>query len=86
MNTFDPSDCIRYVSMDQPHLLSRVGTPSDVLASALPEGYANASPKTRLRRNAAGPSFQPQGPSPLQPLPASVAGDSMWLPPANGMA
>ncbi len=72
MNTYDPADYIVYVSMDKGHTPSVVGGPSDVMESRLPEGYANASPKTRLRRGAAAqPSWSDRLASP-QPVPATL--------------
>ena len=71
MNTYDPADYIVYVSMDKGHTPSVVGGPSDAMES-LPEGYANASPKTRLRRGAAQPSRLDR-PAPAQPVPATLA-------------
>ncbi len=54
MNVYDPADYIVYVTMD------RVLTPSlgtgapDLVANRLPSGYANGSPRTRLRGRTAG--------------------------------
>jgi hypothetical protein len=52
MNTYDPADYIVYVSMDRSFAPS--GTPAASVAAAhrLPSGYANGSPRTRLRRPA----------------------------------
>jgi hypothetical protein len=50
MNTYDPSDHIRYV-----HLSGPAAAPADsaVACTTLPGGYANQSPRTRLQRRAA---------------------------------
>ncbi|MGY1631792.1 hypothetical protein ACI784_08820 [Geodermatophilus sp. SYSU D01186] len=53
MNTYDPSDYITYVAMDRRHRPSVTAAPSETIENQLPEGYPNASPKTRLRSRAA---------------------------------
>jgi hypothetical protein len=80
MNTYDPADYITYVPMDrQFHPSVSVG-PSDAMENHLPEGYANASPKTRLRSRAAIPVSQFDG-QPLQRLAARIGpGYPMWSP------
>ena len=86
MNTYDPADYIVYVSMDRQHRPSVVGRPSDLAANRLPEGYANASPKTRLRRAAVQPSPS-EGQAAPGPLPAPLgSGAPTGLRLATGMA
>ena len=53
MNTYDPSDHIRYVHMSGP--ADARPTPADnaTACTTLPSGYANQSPRTRLQRRPA---------------------------------
>ena len=53
MNTYDPSDYIRYVTMDRPLDPSPVAGAGVEGEQRLPNGYANASPATRLRNRSA---------------------------------
>ncbi len=50
MNTYDPSDYIVYVHMDRTFPASESPLPRVPAAHRLPSGYANESPRTRLRR------------------------------------
>lgn len=53
MNTYDPSDHIRYVHPSGP--VDARWTPADsaTACTTLPVGYANQSPRTRLQRRPA---------------------------------
>jgi hypothetical protein len=52
MNTYDPSDHIRYVHLSGP--ADARPTPADIVGcTTLPSGYANQSPRTRLQRRQA---------------------------------
>jgi hypothetical protein len=50
MNTYDPSDRIRYVHLSGPAAARSVSADSAVACTTLPGGYANQSPRTRLQR------------------------------------
>jgi hypothetical protein len=50
MNTYDPSDYIVYVRMDRTFPASESPSARVPAADRLPRGYANESPRTRLRR------------------------------------
>jgi hypothetical protein len=50
MNTYDPSDYIVYVRMDCTFPASENHSARVPAAHRLPRGYANESPRTRLRR------------------------------------
>ena len=50
MNTYDPSDYIVYVRMDRTFPASEIPSARVPAADRLPRGYANESPRTRLRR------------------------------------
>ena len=50
MNTYDPSDYIVYVHMDRTVPAAESPVASIPAAHRLPRGYANGSPRTRLRR------------------------------------
>ena len=50
MNTYDPSDYIVYVRMDRSVPASESPSVRIPAAHRLPGGYANESPRTRLRR------------------------------------
>jgi hypothetical protein len=50
MNTYDPSDYIAYVRMDRTFPASESLSARVPAAHRLPGGYANESPRTRLRR------------------------------------
>jgi hypothetical protein len=50
MNTYDPSDYILYVHMDRTFPASESPLARVPAAHRLPGGYANESPRTRLRR------------------------------------
>jgi hypothetical protein len=87
MNTYDPADYILYVSMDGKRQPSVDVPPRDFMEHRLPQGYANGSPRTRLRNCVAVRPSRPHGQSPLQPLAAPIGpGEPIWLPRANGMA
>jgi hypothetical protein len=53
MNTYDPSDHIRYVHLSGPAAARSAPADSAVACTTLPGGYANQSPRTRLQRRAA---------------------------------
>jgi hypothetical protein len=53
MNTYDPSDHIRYVHLTGPAVVRPVPADGAVACTALPGGYANQSPRTRLQRRPA---------------------------------
>ena len=53
MNTYDPADYIVYVHIDQKLQSALSHLPSVPAESPLPSGYANASPRTRLRNGTA---------------------------------
>ena len=57
MNTYDPSDYLVYVHMDQ--RLPAIENPWGTVPAAhrLPAGYANQAPLTRLRRAASPGQF-----------------------------
>ena len=50
MNTYDPSDYIAYVRMDRTFPASESPLTRIPAAHRLPRGYADESPRTRLRR------------------------------------
>jgi hypothetical protein len=50
MKTYDPSDYIVYVRMDRTSAASESPSARVPAADRLPRGYANESPRTRLRR------------------------------------
>src|SRR5687768_8877628 len=50
MNTYDPSDYIVYIHMDRTFPASENHSARVPAAHRLPRGYANESPRTRLRR------------------------------------
>jgi hypothetical protein len=53
MNTYDPSDYIRYVDMSGPADARSAPADSGTACAPLPSGYANQSPRTRLQRRPA---------------------------------
>ena len=53
MNTYDPSDHIRYVHLSGPAAARTAPTNSGIECTTLPSGYANQSPRTRLQRRPA---------------------------------
>ena len=53
MNTYDPSDHIRYVHLSGPADARSAPAGSAIVCSTLPSGYANQSPRTRLQRRPA---------------------------------
>jgi hypothetical protein len=53
MNTYDPSDHIRYVHLSAPVAARSAAADSTDACSPLPGGYANQSPRTRLQRRPA---------------------------------
>ena len=53
MNTYDPSDHIRYVHLSGPAAARSASADSTGACSTLPGGYANQSPRTRLHRRPA---------------------------------
>ena len=50
MNTYDPSDHIRYVHLSGPADPRPAPADSGMGCTTLPSGYANQSPRTRLQR------------------------------------
>jgi hypothetical protein len=50
MNTYDPSDHIRYVHLSGPGDARTSPAHSRLGCTTLPSGYANQSPRTRLQR------------------------------------
>ena len=86
MNTYDPADYITYVPMDRQHRPSVDAPPSEAIENHLPEGYPNASPKTRLRSRAAIGASQFDG-QPLLRLAAGIGpGRHHVAPRASGAA
>ena len=59
MNTYDPSDYIVYVSMERTFSASETVSPRVPAAHRLPGGYANQSPRTRLRRTTSAGQLKP---------------------------
>ncbi|SDL76694.1 hypothetical protein SAMN05660642_00744 [Geodermatophilus siccatus] len=53
MNTYDPSDHIRYVHLSGPASARSAPAAGATACTTLPGGYANQSPRTRLQRRAA---------------------------------
>ena len=53
MNTYDPSDHIRYVHLSGPADARPTSVDSGIGCTTLPSGYANQSPRTRLQRRQA---------------------------------
>jgi hypothetical protein len=53
MNTYDPSDHIRYVHLSGPADARWTPADSATARTTLPAGYANQSPRTRLQRRPA---------------------------------
>ena len=53
MNTYDPSDHIRYVHLSGPADARPTPADSGTGCTTLPSGYANQSPRTRLQRRQA---------------------------------
>jgi hypothetical protein len=53
MNTYDPSDHIRYVHMSGPADARSAPAHSGTACTTLPSGYTNQSPRTRLQRRPA---------------------------------
>ena len=84
MNTYDPADYIVYVSMDRQTGSSVGAAPGRGMEHRLPEGYANASPKTRLRSSVR--TFRSDGRSPLEPLAAPAGWGELRARRADGMA
>jgi hypothetical protein len=54
MNTYDPSDHIRYVHLSGPADTRTAPADSGIGCTTLPSGYPNQSPRTRLQRRQAG--------------------------------
>jgi hypothetical protein len=54
MNTYDPSDHIRYVHLSGPADTRTTPADSGTGCIALPAGYPDQSPRTRLQRRQAG--------------------------------
>jgi hypothetical protein len=50
MNTYDPSDHIRYVHLSAPAAARSAPSAGAIACATLPAGYANQSPRTRLQR------------------------------------
>ncbi len=85
MNTYDPAHYIVYVAMDGKHRPSVGAQASDFTENRLPQGYANASPKTRLRSWAAVRPSRSDRQSPPEPHAAPIgSGEPIWLRRANG--
>ena len=59
MNTYDPANYIVYVSMNRTFPASGPSAATVATAHRLPSGYANGSPRTRLRRTAAAENANP---------------------------
>ena len=53
MNTYDPSDHIRYVHLSGPRDARPIPADSGIECTTLPSGYADQSPRTRLQRRQA---------------------------------
>lgn len=53
MNTYDPSDHIRYVHLSGPASARSAAAAVASACAPLPAGYANQSPRTRLQRRPA---------------------------------
>jgi hypothetical protein len=53
MNTYDPSDYIRYIHLSGPADARSAAMDSSPAGITLPAGYANQSPRTRLQRRPA---------------------------------
>ena len=53
MNTYDPSDHIRYVHLSGPADARPTPAHIGIGCTTLPAGYANQSPRTRLQRRQA---------------------------------
>ncbi len=53
MNTYDPSDHIRYVHLSGPASARSAPAAAATACTTLPGGYANQSPRTRLQRRPA---------------------------------
>ncbi|HEX2074491.1 MAG TPA: hypothetical protein VHF92_11970 [Geodermatophilus sp.] len=53
MNTYDPSNYIRYVHLSGPGDARPTPEHSGTGCTTLPSGYANQSPRTRLQRRQA---------------------------------
>jgi hypothetical protein len=53
MNTYDPSDRIRYVHLSGPAAARSAPAAGAIACATLPSGYANQSPRTRLQRRPA---------------------------------
>jgi hypothetical protein len=54
MNTYDPSNHIRYVNLSGPAAARTAPTDRGIGCTTLPSGYPNQSPRTRLQRRQAG--------------------------------
>ena len=50
MNTYDPSDHIRYVHLSGQAAARSAPAAGAIACATLPAGYANQSPRTRLQR------------------------------------
>ena len=53
MNTYDPSDHIRYVHLSGPASARSAAAADAITCTRLPAGYADQSPRTRLQRRPA---------------------------------
>ncbi|MFP5369405.1 MAG: hypothetical protein ACLGI3_01450 [Actinomycetes bacterium] len=51
MRTYDPAERIVYVHLPSPALRPSAARTDDAVPDRLPTGYANQSPRTRVRRD-----------------------------------
>ncbi len=87
MNTYDPADYIVYVSMDRTLTPSVSPLPGICPENRLPSGYANESPRTRLRRGTAVRPSQSSVQPPLEEdADRATRGEAVRLLSANDVA
>jgi hypothetical protein len=65
MNTYDPSDHIRYVHLSGPASARSAAATDAIACTALPAGYPDQSPRTRLQRRPASSGGTRAGATPL---------------------
>jgi hypothetical protein len=65
MNTYDPSDHIRYVHLSGPASARSAAAADAIACTALPAGYPDQSPRTRLQRRPASSRGTRTGVAPL---------------------
>ncbi|HYX95888.1 MAG TPA: hypothetical protein VE823_12540 [Geodermatophilus sp.] len=65
MNTYDPSDHIRYVHLSGPASARSAAAADAITCTELPAGYADQSPRTRLQRRPASSVGTRAGVAPL---------------------